>query len=89
VPTHESAKKRVRQNATRRQRNKAVRSRLTTFTRKFTEALDSGDLDAAAEAMREAEAQYDRAASKGVIPKKRASRKISRLRRRLSQAQAE
>lgn len=89
MPTHESAKKRVRQNATRRQRNKAVRSRLTTFTRKFTEALESGDLDAAAEAMREAEAQYDRAASKGVIPKKRASRKVSRLRRRLSKAQAE
>lgn len=88
MPTHESAEKRMRQNAKRRMRNKNVRSRLTTYTRQFEEKLEAGDFDAAAEAMREVESVYDRAVSKGVIPQKRASRKISRLKKRLNAAQS-
>lgn len=88
MPTHESAEKRMRQNPKRRVRNKAVRSRLTTVTRQFDELMDSGDLDAAEALMPKVESEYDRAASKGVIPKKRASRKISRLKKRLHQAQS-
>ncbi len=78
----------MRQNAKRRLRNKNVRSRLTTYTRKFEETLEAGDLEAAAEAVRQAEATYDRAAAKGVIPKTRAARKVSRLKTRLNKAQA-
>ena len=88
MPTHKSAEKRMRQNAKRRMRNKGVRSTLTTSTRKFREALESGDLDAAVERVREVESTYDRAVAKGVIPKKRASRKVSRLKKRLSKAKA-
>lgn len=88
MPTHKSAEKRMRQNAKRRVRNKGVRSTLTTQTRKFNESLESGDLDAATEQMRNVESTYDRAVAKGVIPQKRASRKISRLKKRLSQAKA-
>lgn len=88
MPTHKSAEKRMRQNAKRRMRNKGVRSTLTTATRKFREALESGDLDTATETMRNVESTYDRAVAKGVIPQKRASRKISRLKKRLSDAKA-
>ncbi|MFW5968330.1 MAG: 30S ribosomal protein S20 [Persicimonas sp.] len=89
MPTHDSAKKRMRQNPKRRERNQRVRSRLTTFTRKFTEALESGDLESADELIRTVESEYDRAVSKGVIPKKRASRKVSRLHKRLNKAKDE
>ncbi len=87
MPTHKSAEKRVRQNAKRKVRNKSIRSRLTTYTREFTDLLEEGDVDGAAEKIRKVEAEYDRAASKGVVPKKRASRKISRLKKRLHSAQ--
>lgn len=88
MPTHKSAEKRMRQNAKRRMRNKGVRSTLTTQTRKFREALENGDLDAATTQLRNVESTYDRAVSKGVIPQKRASRKVSRLAKRLSEAQS-
>lgn len=89
MPTHESAEKRMRQNAKRRMRNKAVRTRLTTVARKFREQIEAGDIEAAAEQIREVESTYDRAVSKGVIPRKRASRKVSRLKKSLSAAQAD
>jgi small subunit ribosomal protein S20 len=69
-------------------RNKSVRTRLTTVARKFRETLEAGDLEAAAEQIGEVESTYDRAVSKGVIPKKRASRKVSRLKKSLSAAKA-
>lgn len=86
MPTHQSAKKRMRQSAKRREHNKKYRTRLRTFVNKFQTALDEGELDQAEEIMREAEAAYDRAASKNVIPQERASRKIGRLKSRLHQA---
>ena len=88
MPTHQSAEKRMRQNAKRRMRNKSIKTRLTTVTRKFEKTLEAGELDEAAEKIRDVESTYDRAVSKGVLPQKRASRKISRLKKRLSKAQA-
>lgn len=88
MPTHKSAEKRMRQNVKRRMRNKGVRSTLTTQTRKFREAIEAGDTDTATAQLREVESTYDRAVAKGVIPQKRASRKISRLAKRLHEAQS-
>ena len=79
MPNHQSAKKRVRQNKKRRLRNRQVASNARTYIKKVRSALESNDAAAAQEALPSAVNALNRAASKGVIPKKQASRKISRL----------
>jgi len=77
------ARKRVRQTARRTSVNKARRSRLRTFLRKVEEAIRSGDQSAAREALRLAQPEIMRGATKGVLHKNAASRKISRLNHRI------
>lgn len=79
---HKSAAKRARQALKRRERNRSILSRTKTRVKQFRAAAESGDADATASALRTAEAELRRAASKGVIPASRASRQISRLARR-------
>jgi small subunit ribosomal protein S20 len=74
-----SSKKRARQADKRAAINKARRSRMRTFVRKVEEAIASGDVAAAAEALRAAQPEIMRSVSKGVLHKNTASRKISRL----------
>ena len=76
--------KRNRQNETRRVRNRSVRSSLRTQNRRFNEALASDDSQAAEDAYRDVARALDRAASKGIIHKNRASDKKSRLARKLN-----
>ena len=71
--------KRIKTNAKRTERNKAVKSELRTWVRKFREAADSGDKDAAAEALKLASKKLDKAASKGVIHKNQAANRKSAL----------
>jgi small subunit ribosomal protein S20 len=59
--------KRNRQNKGLRLRNKGVKSELKTAVRRFREAADSGDAEAATTAMRSASKLLDKAASKGVV----------------------
>ena len=73
------SKKRARQNERRFQINKARRSRIRTFLRKVEEAIASGDKDAAAAALRQAQPELMRGVTKGVLHKKTAARKMSRL----------
>ena len=79
MANHKSALKRIRQTATRTQRNAAWRSKLRTFVRKVEEALKAGDATAATAAMKMAMPVLHRAAGKGIIHKNTAARKISRL----------
>jgi small subunit ribosomal protein S20 len=74
-----SSKKRARQTERRTEVNKARRSRMRTFVRKVEEALSSGDQAVAAEALRLAQPEIMRSASKGILHKNTASRKVSRL----------
>jgi small subunit ribosomal protein S20 len=74
-----SAKKKTRVIARRTEINKRRRSGMRTYVRKVEEAISSGDHAAAVAALRAAEPQVMRASQKGVIHKKTASRKISRL----------
>ena len=74
-----SAKKAARQTLRRTTANKARRSRMKSYTRKVEEAIASGDKAAAAAAMKVAEPLLARNGQKGVVPKKAASRKVSRL----------
>ena len=78
-----SAKKAARQAERRTLINKARRSRMRTFLRKVEDAIASGNKEAANDALRQAQPEIMRSASKGVIHKNTASRKISRLSARI------
>ena len=75
--------KRNRQNEKRRLRNKSVKSSLKTAIRKFHEATEAGDLEKAAELMRDASRKLDKAASKGVIHSNQAANRKSAIAKRL------
>jgi len=87
MPHSLSAAKRVRQTARRRAQNRALVSRVRTACRRFREALQADDLDAAQARFREAERLLHRAACNGPIHRNTAARRISRLQRRLHEAQ--
>jgi small subunit ribosomal protein S20 len=74
-----SARKKTRVIARRTAINKNRRSRVRGEIRKVEEAIASGDRDAALAALRSAEPQMMRASQKGVLHKRTASRKVSRL----------
>ncbi|WOC15945.1 30S ribosomal protein S20 [Pseudochrobactrum sp. MP213Fo] len=78
-----SAKKAVRKIEARTEVNKSRRSRVRTFIRKFEDAIALGDKSAAQAAFKDAEPEMMRAVSNGVIHKNTASRKVSRLAKRL------
>jgi small subunit ribosomal protein S20 len=78
-----SARKRIRQTATRTERNQARKSRMRTFVKKVETAIAGGDKAAAAEALRAAQPEMQRAATKGVAHLNTISRKISRLSARI------
>ena len=75
--------KRNRQNEVARQRNKAVRTRTKSAVRRFNEAVEAGDKEAATEAYRTAASALDKAADRNVIHGNAASRRKSRLAKRL------
>jgi small subunit ribosomal protein S20 len=79
--------KRNKQNEKHRQRNKAVKTSLKSSVRKFREAADAGDLDAATVAMRAACRNLDKAASKGVIHKNEAANRKSAIAHRCAELQ--
>ncbi|WP_375566793.1 30S ribosomal protein S20 [Oceaniradius stylonematis] len=74
-----SAKKATRKIEARTEVNTARRSRVRTQIRKVEEAIAAGDQAAATEALKVAQPELMRAASKGVMHKNTASRKVSRL----------
>ena len=81
---HRSAKKRIRQTEKRTARNRARTSRVRTFTRKVEQALNSGNYEAARAAFDAAEPEIRRGVTRGVLHRNTASRKISRLARRVN-----
>ncbi|MDQ4006047.1 MAG: 30S ribosomal protein S20 [Actinomycetota bacterium] len=78
--------KRNRQNERRRVRNKAVRSRLKTEAKKAGTAPDGGDQATAEEQVRATSRLMDKAASKGIIPKRTAARRKSKLARQAARS---
>ena len=77
------AKKRVRQIARRTAVNQSRRSRIRSYLRKVEEAIASGDQAAAADALKTAQPEIMRGASKGIMHKNTAARKVSRLNGRI------
>jgi len=79
VANIKSQLKRIKTNEKRTERNKAVKSELRTWVRKFREAVSTGDKDASAEALKAASAKLDKAVSKGVIHANQAANKKSSM----------
>jgi len=74
-----SQKKRNIQNEKRHQRNVATKSALKTSTKRVHTAAAAGDADEATTAQLEAARALDKAASRGILHKKTAARRKSRL----------
>jgi len=79
-----SAKKMVRKIAKRTEVNKARRSRMRSFIRSVEEAITAGNKGAAQEALKSAEPAIMRNGQKGIMHKRAASRKVSRLSKRVA-----
>jgi small subunit ribosomal protein S20 len=87
VATHKSAEKRDRQGVKRRERNVAAKSAIKTKVKSVISAVEAKDKDASAKALKAAIPALAKAAVKGVIHKKNASRKISRLTKKINALQ--
>ena len=79
------AKKRIRRNASRQQINHARVSRIRTFIKQVESAIASGKKAEAAEALKRVQPEIARGVARGVIHKNTASRKFSRLSKRVAQ----
>ena len=85
---HRSAQKRLRQTVKRTAINRSRRSRIRTYLKKVEQAVASGDPDAARTALRAAEPEIRRGVNKGVLKLNTASRRISRLARKVNEVEA-
>ncbi|HEX5936798.1 MAG TPA: 30S ribosomal protein S20 [Actinomycetota bacterium] len=80
--------KRNRQNAKRAEGNKAVRTALKTSTKKVQAGVAAGDAEEATARQRETARALDKAASKGIVHKRTAARRKSRLAKAAASASA-
>jgi small subunit ribosomal protein S20 len=83
-----SALKANRQNITRREHNRQMRSKLRTALKSIRASLDDNDLDAAKSALSKTVSMVDKMATKGIIHRNTAGRYKSRLSASLSKASA-
>ena len=81
LANHKSAEKRARQNEKRRVRNKAAKTRIKHLTKEVRLASSEASKEEALDKLKAAQSIVDKALKKGVIHKKTAARKISRLSR--------
>lgn len=79
MANHKSAIKRNRQNIKARERNRVARAAVRTAIKKASAANQAGKTEEAKELMRQAERAVAKAAAKGILHRKNAQRKISRL----------
>jgi len=78
---NKSAQKRARQAKARALRNRSVKSKIKTLSKKVESAVKDKDPETATTALREAISAIDRAAQKGIIHRNNAARRVSRLTR--------
>lgn len=88
MPTMKSAKKRLRQNIKHNLRNRTYKSALKTQMKKFLNAIREGNAQAAQEGLRLTVKKLDTGVSKNILHKNTASRKKSRLTKKLNQMKA-
>jgi small subunit ribosomal protein S20 len=78
------ARKRIRRNERRAEVNGNRMSRIRTFVKKVESAIESGDKNAAKSALSEMQPELARGVARGVMHKNTASRKLSRLTKRVA-----
>ena len=83
-----SARKRIRQDQKRHLRNQSVKTRIKGLTKKLRALLGGSDIEQTTQSLRETIRALDKAASKGIIPRQTASRKIGRLSKAAHNSQA-
>ncbi|MBI1326117.1 MAG: 30S ribosomal protein S20 [Alphaproteobacteria bacterium] len=86
MANHKSAEKRIRTNAKKATANTSRKSKIKTLVKKIETALLAGNAKDAEAALKTATAEIMRGASKGVMHKKTAARKISRLSNKIKSA---
>jgi small subunit ribosomal protein S20 len=79
LANHKSALKRARQNEMRRLNNKSVKTKIKNVTKELRLSVSETSKEEALKKLDMAKSNIDTAAQKGVVHKKTASRKISRL----------
>lgn len=89
MANHKSALKRIRQSEKRRIYNRTYRNRARTYVKKANQTIETGDVQAAIQATREAIKDLDMAARRGVIHKNNAARRKSRLMKKLNELVAQ
>ena len=89
VPVHPSAIKRHRRSLKRKLRNRAVKTHVHSAVKSAQEALSGTDAERAEQALRQAMKVLGKAATKGVLHRNTASRRISRLALRLKRVKAQ
>ncbi|MBI3009182.1 MAG: 30S ribosomal protein S20 [Candidatus Omnitrophica bacterium] len=88
MPIQKASFKSLRQSKKRHLRNLAIKSELKTKTKKFIASLTGSDTQAAKTGAQELIKRLNKAKSKGIIHKKTASRKISRIMKKVSKLAA-
>lgn len=88
MPIKKAAFKSLRQSKKRHLRNQTIKSELKTRTKKINVLLAGGDIQAAKLQVRELTSKLDKAKSKGILRKGTASRKISRIMKKLNKLAA-
>jgi small subunit ribosomal protein S20 len=84
LANHPSALKRAKQNKVRRLRNASLKSKIKTKVKKYLQTLEASSQEPAHPALIQAVSLIDRAGSKGILHQRTASRKISRLSKKLN-----
>jgi len=79
MANHKSSVKRIRQTITKTERNRFYRTRLKNIVKDVRSAIDAGNKEEAAAALKVANQQIHKFVSKGILKKETASRKVSRL----------
>jgi small subunit ribosomal protein S20 len=87
LATHKSAEKRDRQSVARRERNISAKSAIKTKVKSVLAAVEDNNKENSVNALKKTVPALAKAAAKGLIHKKNASRKISRLTKKVNAVQ--
>lgn len=88
MATHRSAEKRHRQSLKRRTRNREAKSAIKAEVKKVLDKTETGSVAEAKTELKSAARKLDKAVSRGIIHKKKAARKISRLAKAVNKSAA-
>ena len=84
MANHKSALKRAKQTVVRTERNRFYKTRIKNITRAINEAIEAGDKEKATQEFQKANKYFHHCVSKNILKKGTASRKVSRLHKKVN-----